>query len=252
MRRTVMAYGRVATIGACALALAAGACNREAADSRETAALEERTPDVDRAAELQRQRDDDISRLDNRVAEVEREYAEANQKVVSGDRTATAGLREELKEDVANVKRAVGDLRTTTTENWWNRHEEAMKRTADDIEQDVRRLAGNLTPARPQATTGTTGEDVSTAPFTSRRDRFVADLRARVDSMEQALDGVKARGARETEVEDARARVRKLGEDVDRLRSASADEWWDVTRARVTEYLERVEDSVNRLDDNKG
>jgi hypothetical protein len=80
----------------------------------------------------------------------------------------------------------------------------------------------------------------------------VADLRARVDAMERALDGVKARGAVETEVEDARARVQKLGEDVDRLRSASADEWWDVTKARVTEYLERVEESVNRLDENKG
>lgn len=247
-----MRYGRVATIGTVALALAAGACNRDVGESRETTVRDERTTDVNRVAELQRQRDDDISRLNDRVAEIDREYAETNQKVVSGDRTATAGLREELKEDVANVKQAVSDLRTTTPENWWDRHEQAMKRTADDIEQDVRRLAGNFTPARPEATTGTTGEDVSTAPFTSRRDRFVADLRARVDSMERALDGVKARGAQETEVNDTRARVQKLGNDIDRLRSASADDWWDVTMARVTEYLDRVEDSVNRLDDNKG
>ena len=38
---------------------------------------------------------------------------------------------------------------------------------------------------------------------------------------------------------------------LDRLASASADDWWDVTRTRVTEYVDRVEDSVERLDDNK-
>jgi hypothetical protein len=41
---------------------------------------------------------------------------------------------------VANIKKAVADLRTTTPENWWDRHEQAMKRTADDIEADVQRL----------------------------------------------------------------------------------------------------------------
>ena len=69
--------------------------------------------------------------------------------------------------------------------------------------------------------------------------------------MERALDSVKARGAQETELEDARARVKKLEDDVDRLRSASADDWWDVSKVRVTEYLDRVEASVNRLDDDK-
>jgi DNA repair exonuclease SbcCD ATPase subunit len=247
-----MHYGKAATVATIALALAAGACNREASESREPAVRDEPTRNTDRTAELQRERDDEISRLDSRVTEIEREYAEANQKVVSGTRTATAGLREELKEDVTNVKQAVTDLRTTTTENWWNRHEEAMKRTAEDIEQDVRRLAGNLPAVRPQETAGTTGENVSTAPFTSRRDRLVTELRARVDAMEQALDGVKARAAQETEVEDVRARAKKLGEDLDRLRSAAADDWWDVTKARVTDYVDRVERSVGRLDDNKG
>lgn len=245
-----MHYGKVTAIGSLALALAAGACNREVGESRDTTVREE-SRNVDRVAELQRERDDEISRLNKRVAEIEREYAEANQKIVTGDKTATAGLREELKEDVTNVRKAVTDLKTTTPENWWDRHEGAMKRTADDIEADVRRVAGNVTPERPQGTTGATGEKVSTAPFTSRRDTFVADLRARVDAMERALDNVKARGAQETEVEDTRARVKKLGDDVDRLRSASADDWWDVTKARVTEYLERVEGSVKRLDDNK-
>jgi archaellum component FlaC len=245
-----MHYGRVTAIGSLALALAAGACNRQADESRDTT-VRDGSPNVDRAAELQRERNDDISRLDQRIADIEREYAEANQKVVTGDRTATAGLREELNEDVTNVKQAVTDLKTTTPANWWDRHEGAMKRTADDIEADVRRLAGTVTPVRPRGTSGATGEKVSTAPFTSRRDTFVAELRARVDAMERALDNVKTRGAQETEVEDTRARVKKLRDDVDRLRSASADDWWDVTKARVTEYLERVERSVKRLDDNK-
>jgi hypothetical protein len=69
--------------------------------------------------------------------------------------------------------------------------------------------------------------------------------------MQQALDRVKARGAQKTEIEDTRARVKKLGDDVDRLRSASADDWWDVTKTRVNEYVDRVEASVKRLDDNK-
>ena len=52
--------------------------------------------------------------------------------------------------------------------------------------------------------------------------------------------------------DDVRARVNKLGDDLDRLGRASADDWWDVTKARVTEYVDRVEQSVGRLDDNKG
>jgi len=91
----------------------------------------------------------------------------------------------------------------------------------------------------------------ATAPFTSRRDAFVADLRIRVDAMKASLDNVKARGAQETELDDTRARVKKLDEDVDRLKSASADDWWDVSRKRVTEYVDRLESSVERLDDNK-
>lgn len=242
-----MHYRHAAIVGAIAVALAAGGCKRDAAEVREETADASR--DADRAAELQRERDDEITRLDQRVAEVEREYAEARQKVVSGSRTATAGLREELQEDVTNVRQAVNDLRNTNPDNWWDRHEAALRRTADDIEADVRRLAGAAMPQRPADAKGTTG--VSTAPFTSRRDQFVASLRARVDAMEDALEKVKARGPGETELEDTQARVKKLADDLDRLASASADDWWDVTKTRVTEYVDRVENSVERLDDNK-
>jgi len=246
-----MDYRKVATIGIVALALAAAACNRSVTDSRDAKADEAGTRNTDRAQELQRERDNDISQLDKRVTQIERDYAEANQKVVSGQRSATAGLREELKEDVTNVRKAVADLRMTTPENWWDRHVQAMKRTADDIDEDVSRLAGKVPPTRPQTTSDKTGETVSTAPFTSRRDTFVSELRARVDAMQRAMEDVKARGAQETEVEDVRARVKKLSEDLDRLRSAEADDWWDITKARVTEYVDRVEQSVKRLDDNK-
>jgi len=233
-----------ALLSALSFVVVSAACNRNApAESRTDTAV-----DAKGTADVQ-QRNDEISRLDQRVGEIEREYTEKSQKVASGARTATAGLKEEVKEDVANVRQAVSDLRSTTPENWWDRHEHAIAQTTEDIEADVRRLAGSLAPA--PAPTGTTGEGVSTAPFTSRRDAFVERLKARVEAMEDALDKIDARGARETEIEDTRARVKKLSDDLGRLRSAEADDWWDVTKARVTEYLDRVEASVKRLDDDK-
>ena len=244
-----MAHRNATIIGLLAVALTASACQRD--QPRDETPTAEVSRDADRAAQLQRERDEAIAGLETRVADMEREYAEAKQKVVSGARSATAGLREELNEDVTNVRQAVNDLRSTTADNWWDRHEAAMKRTTEDIEADVRRLAGKIPAVKPRDAVSTTGETASAAPFTSRRDAFVADVRARVEAMEQALKNVKANGARETELEDTRARVRKLGEDADRLRSADADDWWDVTRARVTEYVDRVEDSVDRLDDDK-
>jgi hypothetical protein len=244
-----MHYRELTATAALALALVS-ACNKPGSAPNETVDRTGATQPVDRTAEQQKARQDEIARLDNRVADVERDYSKASQTVASGRRTATAGLREELKEDVANVKQAVGDLRTTTPENWWDRHEQAMKRTAEDIEADVRRLTGKAETPRTEGTTGT-ADGVSSAPFESRRDRLVADLRARAEGMERALESVKARGAQETEIDDTRARVKKLREDVDRLASASADDWWDVSKARVTEYVDRVQASVDRLDDNK-
>ena len=242
-----MSYGKLAIIGVLAPAVMIGACNR-ADDSREAAARQQATP-ADVAAERQQERNEEIARLDQRVAEIEREYSEANQKVVNEKKTPAPGLREELKEDVTNVKQAVSDLRTTTPDNWWNRHEEAMRRTADDIEADVSKLAGKVNPAPPSTTTDADGERVSTEPFTSRRDTFVAHMRVRVEAMERALDNLKPSGTQKTDVEDLHARVKKLGDDVDRLKSASPDDWWDVTKARVTEYVDRIDRSVNRLDD---
>ena len=96
-----------------------------------------------------------------------------------------------------------------------------------------------------------TGQTVSTAPFTSSRDKFVTDMRTRIDAMDKMLDNVKATGPRKTELNDLHARVDKLGEDIDRLKTASAEDWWALSHARVSDYIDRIEKSVARLDDNK-
>ena len=236
-----MELRNLTAIGTLALALVVPACNRAEQPTAEAT----RDAVAEGAAEAQKERADAMARLNERVAAIEREYAEKNAEVASGAKTATAALREEVREDVANVKEAVASLGTTTADNWWDRHEQALRRTADDVEADVKHLAKRFAPVQPAATV------TASAPFTSRRDAFVADLRARVDGFEKALDDVKASGPRETELDDTRARVNKLREDVDRLASAEADDWWDVTRARVTDYVDRVEASIKRLDDNK-
>ena len=237
------------TFAGLVVTLSIGACSREGIGSSDTASSGSGDTGAARTAELQRERDEDVERFAEQVRNIEREYGEAREEVTTGAKSATTGLREELREDVSNVKQAVADLRSTTPQNWWDRHEQAVRRTADDIQEDVGRLAGKLPAQRPE--TATTGEGVSTAPFDSRRDRLVADLRARVDTMKRALDGVEADGARQTEVEDARARLNKLADDLDALASASADDWWTISRTRVSEYLDRVQRSVDRLDDDK-
>ena len=50
------------------------------------------------------------------------------------------------------------------------------------------------------------------------------------DAMNKALDNVKATGPRKTELDDLHARVNKLDDDLDRLKSASAEDWWDLLR----------------------
>ena len=124
-----------------------------------------------------------------------------------------------------------------------------MRRTADDIEADVARLAGKVTPKQPEKTADAEGEKVSTEPFNVTARCVRRDMRARIDAMEQALDKVNASGPRKQKSKTCAHAMNKLGDDIDRLNSASPDDWWDVTKARVTEYVDRIEGSVNRLDD---
>ena len=238
-----------AAVGMMALTLAAGACSREATVEQRAPAA---TRDADRAAQLQKQRDEELSKIDERVAKLERDSDEQHATRPSGT-SGTTVVRDEVKSDLTDVKQAVANLRTTTPENWWERHEAALKMAFGDVEADVRRFAGTRMPPAPKAarTTDASGEPVSTAPFTSSRDKFVADMRVRIKAMNDALDGVKASGPRKTSLDDLHARVDKLGADIDRLASASAEDWWDLSKARVNDYIDRVEKSVARLDDNK-
>lgn len=239
--------------GALMMTIAAGGCN-DATTPGQTApsAAQEQSRAAERADEQRREHDDQLAQLDERAMKVERDYQEH----VPAEPRGTAGrtapnARRELDEDIANVKRAVADLRTTTPENWWQRHESAMKQTADDVEADVKRTIGNrqlVAPAQAKEAPAT-ADGASTAPFNSARDRLVNEMQARIGSWKDALRDVRLPVARQTELNDIKARVDKLAEDVDQLKSASADDWWDVSRKRVADYIERVEDSVARLDD---
>jgi DNA repair exonuclease SbcCD ATPase subunit len=241
-----MQYVRVITVAAIAAALMAPACKGQE-PARSSASDGPGRADT-AAADLQRKRDDEGAKLEKRVADLERRWMEMESKIADKSATPTAALKAEVKEDVKNTRDAVADLKTTTPENWWERHERVMERTAEDIEADVRRFAK-------APTSSATGREPETpanaAPFESRRDRFVARLRSRVDAMQDQLKDVRARDAQKTELEDTRARVNKLKDDVERLRNASPEDWWDISARRVSEYVERVEDSIRRLDDNK-
>ena len=257
MAREVHTHSRMITVvGALALTFAAGACNRDATvvEQRNLPVTDAPRP-VDRATELQQQRLEELTKMDDRVASIERNYAEMRKSEPQGTSgaTATSSLHADVKSDMSDLKKAVDNLRTTTPENWWDRHQAALKTAVDEVERDVERFSGtraqHVPPKNARIDEG--GQPVSTAPFTSTRDKFVGDMHMRVDAMDKVLDNVKATGRRKTELDDMHARVDKLGDDVDRLKSASAEDWWDLSKARVNEYIERFEKSVSRLDDNK-
>jgi hypothetical protein len=230
---------------AAVLSVGVAGCNRPAQETRDEA-RDAASSVADATADAQRQRDAEVSRLTTRVADIERDFTAKSEQLAAGKRTATGGLREEVQEDVTNVKEAVASLTTTTADNWWDREETAVRQAVEDVGSDVKRLARKLAEPAPVAT-----DTPSTAPFTSRRDAFVTEMKGRVNTFRRALDDVKASGPRETEVNDLKARVEKLSEDLDKLARASADDWWDVTRDRVEAYIDRVEASVRRLDDDK-
>ncbi len=234
-------------IAAAAIAAALTAACGGQEPTREPATDAAARPDT-AATEAQRKRDEDRTKMENRVADLEGRWTELSATLAANSRSATAAIKEEVIEDVKNVRGAVADLRTTTAENWWERHERIMERNAEDIEEDVRRFTkGRRTPAPASTPDPPSGA----APFESRRDRLVTRLQNRVDAMEEHLKNARATGAQRAELEDTRARVGKLKGDVERLRKASPDDWWDLSATRVNEYIDRVENSIRRLDDNK-
>jgi DNA repair exonuclease SbcCD ATPase subunit len=215
-----------------AAALAGAACDRgRTAD--ETA-----RPDV--AAEDRQRQQDETASLEQRVNEVEEEWKQAEQRLSRETTEAATAARREIEEGVAEVRQAVAELRNTNAENWWDRYERDLEQEADEIEQDVRRFARRWTPADTREV-GTAGDETS---WEARRDRLVARIEARIEAMEEAFKDVDSRTARE--VEETRGRVGELREDTNRLRRASEDQWWEVTRERIENYIERLEASIER------
>jgi DNA repair exonuclease SbcCD ATPase subunit len=237
-----MRYAQLATILGLSAALTAAACNRAQQPAEEAAATVR-----DEAAEARQKMQEEAAELETKVGDLDREWNEMQAKVADDKNKATTALRAEVREDLTNAREAVADLKTTTEANWWERHEQRMERTAADVEQDVKRFARKWDAPKIEAEAAATADT-----WEARRDRFAARMEARIDAMENALKDVDLKGAAETEVEDTRARVKKMREDTDRLKNATEREWWDITRARVNDYIERVDRSIRRLDDDKG
>lgn len=199
-------------------------------------------------AAKQRERSEEAAELERRASNLESQWTEMQTTVNTRGRTSTAALRQEVEEDLKNARTAVADLKTTTEENWWERHARALEGSVSDINSDVQRLTGQKAMPESAAKADSAG---TTGSFEDRRDAFVSSLRARVDAMEERLDKAKAKGALETELQDTKARIDKVQDDLDGLRRVSANDWWDVSSKRVGRYIERVEDSIKRLDDDK-
>lgn len=240
MRYPTLLASAVVTAGVIAMG-----CDMGPAVESEDRAL---TQSAEKKAAEQRERSEEAAELERRAANLESQWTEMQTKVKTRARTATAGLREEVQEDVKNAREAVANLKTTTEENWWERHEDALERSVRDVQVDVQRLTKQKTIPEPTKKAEPVG---TVAGFAERRDAFVSRLRARVDAMEEQLDRMNAKGALETELEDTRARIDKLQGDLDELRKVSPDDWWDVSSERVAQYIERVQESIKRLDDNK-
>lgn len=239
-----MRYPTLASAAVAAGLIAMG-CNRGPAVEPENRASVEL---AEKQAAERRKRSEEAAELERRAANLESQWIEMQTRVKARARTATVGLSEEVQEDVKNAQAAVANLKTTTEENWWERHQDALERSVSDVQADVQRLTKQKTLPEPTEKVEPVG---TAAGFAERRDALVSRLRARVDAMEEQLDRVKARGAFETELNDTRARIDKLQEDLDELGKVSPNDWWDVSSDRVAQYIERVQASIKRLDDNK-
>jgi len=234
-----MRYAQLTTIVAFAAALTVTGCNRSQ-PAEETVR--------DEAAEARQKMQNEVAELDKKVTDLDREWNEMQAKMADEKKKATVALQAEIKEDLTNAREAVADLKTTTEANWWERHEQRMERTAKDVEEDVRRFARRWAEPKLEAE-GTVG---SSDNWEARRERFARRMESRIEAMENALKDIDLKGAQETEVEDTRARLKKMREDTERLHNATEEDWWEITKKRVDDYIDRVDRSINRLDDDKG
>ena len=104
---------------------------------------------AEKEAAEQRTRSEEAAELERRAANLESQWTEMQTKVKTRERTATVGLREEVEEDVKNARAAVADMKTTTQQNWWERHERAVERSVSDVQTDVERLTKQKTMPEP-------------------------------------------------------------------------------------------------------
>lgn len=150
-RNSNIHYTKAFTIAAAAAALLTAACNsaepaRESA--REESAREEfaRAADI-AAAEFQRKRIDDTAQMEKRVVDLERQWTEMERQIREEVGSTDSRIEGRGAGDIKNVHGAVADLKTTSPDNWWERHDRAMERTAGDIDADVRRFARAVAPS---------------------------------------------------------------------------------------------------------
>jgi uncharacterized protein HemX len=215
-------------------AIGASACNRAAEEAREEGT------EVNQEV---RQQQDEAARLEQRAEELERDWDAAQERLAKRTDAATTEAKAEIQEAIADVKNEVAELKTTNVENWWNRTEQDMEAMAGEVEQDVKRFARRWTP-NVDKEVGTAG-DADT--WAARRDRLVSRMQARIDSMEQAIRDFDGPDADKEDVEETRARIRDMREENDRLRAADEDDWWDVTRERVNNFIDRIDARIDRL-----
>ena len=231
---------RLAIFAICALALAPSACTRPAQqEAREEAAEVDREVD-----QLQQRRVEETARLEQRVNELERKWDQSQAKLEGRTDAAAKRARTEIQEELADAKRELAELKTVDANNWWERHEREWERSAADAEADVKRFARRWAPAVEDKAAAVAGDSETWA---ARRDRLVNATQRRLDAMEQALRDIDGPDVDKEDVEETRARVRAMREENERLRQATDDDWWDVTRDRVTRTVDRIEDRIDRL-----
>lgn len=240
-----MTYFRFKTAVFAAAVIFVTGCGRQ-----HTTGNADRTGDANRVAttDAQRDRDADINRLQQRLNDVDRKWADQEKKLKQERAAAAASMRAKTNEDLTNARQAIENLKTTTPANWWEREEDVLQQTTARLERDVRRFTGKPIPPNPETKTKSTEQDTA---FATRRDQFINELQPRVDAMKKQLGRISAKGTENTERKDIRARVNKLNDDLAALRNASPDDWWKISHDRVSDYIDRLEKSVGRLDDNK-
>jgi hypothetical protein len=123
--------------------------------------------------------------------------------------------------------------------------ERQLEKAAERAEQSLRRFARDWSPARTDEPVGTAGN--SNADWRARRDALVPRLDQRVRDMEQTLQRLDPRDLDQVELEHARERVELMKEDGKRIRGASENEWWELTRERVRAQLDRLDAAIDRL-----